>query len=531
MSDELLNRAAMPIASEAGRREWIGLCVIALPCLLYSMDLTVLNLALPALSRALKPSSAELLWIVDIYGFLLAGSLITMGMLGDRIGRRRILLIGAAAFELASVLAAFSTSATMLIVARGLLGIAGATLAPSTLSLIRNMFLNPRERTFAIGMWTTSFSVGAAIGPLAGGLLLERFWWGSVFLIGAPIMLLLLLLGPSLLPEFRAERVGRIDWLSAALSALGILPIIYGIKRAALGGFGLMSALCCMLGVVMAAVFVRRQRALTEPLLDVGLFRIPSFGISLATNTLTLFVTFGTFLFIAQYLQQVAGLSPLAAGLCTVPSAGGFVAGCMLAPQLVKRFRPAQVVAFSLWVSTFGLLLLTNVEPSSPLALLVSASVLIALGTAPAVTLSTDLIVSSAPADRAGAASAVSETSSEFGGALGIAILGSVGGAIFRWRMSGAGSPAGVGALARDTLSGALAASAQLPKSGAEALIEHARRAFTEGMHVAAWISAVIAAALATLVLMRLTSLGGSELAQPAPDPQTPHADALQPKS
>src|SRR3954471_8390895 len=224
---------ASPASSKATRREWIGLAVIALPCLLYSMDLTVLDLALPSLGRALEPSSAELLWIVDIYGFLLAGALITMGMLGDRIGRRRLLLIGAGGFGAASVLCAFSTSATMLIVARGLQGIAGATLAPSTLALISNLFSDARERTFAIGVWATSFSTGAAIGPVAGGLLLERFWWGSAFLIGVPVMALLLLLGPFLLPDVRSDQRRAVDWLGAPLSALAILPIIYGVKRAA----------------------------------------------------------------------------------------------------------------------------------------------------------------------------------------------------------------------------------------------------------------------------------------------------------
>ncbi|HEY1536983.1 MAG TPA: MFS transporter, partial [Polyangiaceae bacterium] len=321
-------------------------------------------------------------------------------------------------------------------------------------------------------------------------------------------------LGPFLLPEFRARSAGRIDWLSAALSALGILSISYGIKRAALGGFGFASALCLLGGIAMGMIFIRRQRSLSEPLLDLGLFRVPSFGISLATNTLTLFVTFGSFLFIAQYLQQVLGLSPLVAGLCTIPSAGGFVAGSMLAPQLVKRFQAASVVAFGLFVSAIGTLLLTRVEANSALALVVCASLLLALGTSPAVTLSTDLILSSAPADRAGAASALSETSSELGGALGIAILGTVGGAIFRWRMSELGDPLGAGqAAARDTLSSALAFSAQLPPGSAASLALHARGAFTEGMHVAALIGLVIAVASAVLVL---TCLGRPEPARKA---------------
>src|SRR6188474_2903990 len=194
---------AAPLSNRAGRREWLGLAVIALPCVLYSMDLTVLELAVPRLSADLKPTAAQLLWILDIYGFLVAGSLITMGTLGDRIGRRRLLMIGAAAFGVASVIAAFSTSAEMLIATRALLGLAGATLAPSTLSLIRNMFLDQQQRTVAIGIWISSYSVGAAIGPLVGGILLEHFWWGSVFLIGVPVMVLLLVVGPMLLPEFR----------------------------------------------------------------------------------------------------------------------------------------------------------------------------------------------------------------------------------------------------------------------------------------------------------------------------------------
>src|SRR5918994_729887 len=196
---------------KAGRREWIGLAVLALPCLLYSMDLTVLHLAVPALSADLNPTSAQLLWILDIYGFVVAGMLIPLGTLGDRIGRRRLLLIGAAAFGVGSILAAFSASAGMLIATRALLGLAGATLAPSTLSLVTNMFLDAKQRTIAIGVWIASYSAGAAIGPVVGGILLEYFWWGSVFLIAVPVMVLLLILGPLLLPEYKDPNAGRQD--------------------------------------------------------------------------------------------------------------------------------------------------------------------------------------------------------------------------------------------------------------------------------------------------------------------------------
>ena len=258
---------AIAVTPRATRREWIGLAVLALPCLLYSMDLTVLNLAVPQLSADLKPTSSQLLWIVDIYGFMIAGSLITMGTLGDRIGRRRLLLIGAGAFGVASVLAAFSSSATMLIAARALLGVAGATLAPSTLSLIRNMFLDPAQRTFAIGVWITSYSAGGAIGPLLGGVLLEHFWWGSVFLAGVPVMALLLLTGPVLLPEYRDPEARRLDLASAALSLAAVLPVIYGLKQTAERGISGGTVVAILTGLVMGTAFVRRQRRLADPLI------------------------------------------------------------------------------------------------------------------------------------------------------------------------------------------------------------------------------------------------------------------------
>jgi DHA2 family multidrug resistance protein-like MFS transporter len=491
----------------ATRREWIGLAVIALPCLLYSMDLTVLHLAVPKLTADLQPTSAELLWIIDIYGFLVAGSLITMGTLGDRIGRRRLLLIGAAAFGVGSVLAAFSTSTEMLIGTRALLGIAGATLAPSTLSLIRNMFLDAQQRTLAISVWITAYSVVGAIGPLVGGALLEHFWWGSVFLISVPVMVLLLIVGPKLLPEFRDPAAGRPDVLSAVLSIGAVLAMIFGLKQMAQDGPGWLPTLAIVGGLAIGVAFVRRQLTLADPLIDLRLFHVPAFSGSLATYGLSIFLLFGGFLFFPQYLQLVLGLPPLEAGLWTVPWALAFVVGSMVTPALVRRVRPAYLMAGGLLFSAVGFAMFTRLDADSGAPLAAIASVIFSLGMAPVLTLTTDLIVGSAPPERAGAASAISETGAEFGGALGIAILGSIGVAVYRSAMAVA-APAGVPPeaeeAARGTLGGAIAVAAQLPQALGAQLVTAARDAFVSGLQLTAGISVVGSVVLAVFVLLIL---------------------------
>jgi MFS transporter, DHA2 family, multidrug resistance protein len=493
--------------SRAGRREWIGLAVIALPCLLYSMDLTVLNLAVPSLSADLAPSSAQLLWIVDIYGFLVAGSLITMGTLGDRIGRRRLLLIGAAAFGVASVIAAFSRSAEMLIVTRAVLGLAGATLAPSTLSLIRNMFLDPHQRTLAIGVWISSYSAGAAIGPLVGGVLLENFWWGSVFLIAVPVMLLLLAVGPVLLPEYRDPEAGRLDLTSAALSLACVLLVIYGLKHMAQDGFDALAVITVAAGLAVGRAFVRRQQRLADPLIDLRLFREPAFAPALATYTIATFVAFGAYVFIAQYLQLVLGLSPLKAGLWTVPFALAFIVGSLLTPSIARRVRPAYVMAAGLATAVVGFAVLTQIDRTSGLAAVVMGFGIYSLGLAPVFTLATDMIVGSAPPERAGAASAISETGSELGGALGIAVLGSIGAAFYRAEMAGAVSadvPTAAVESARATLAGAIVAAEQLPLHLGVELLAAAYNAFTQSVQLMAGISAVVIAITAIVVAITL---------------------------
>ena len=510
--------SAQTPASRAGRREWIGLAVLALPSLLIAIDMTVLHLALPALSADLTPSSAQLLWISDIYGFLIAGALITMGTLGDRIGRRRLLMIGAAAFGATSVLAAFSTSAEMLIVSRALQGVAGATLMPSTLSLIRNMFHDSRQRTTALSVWITSFTVGAAIGPLVGGALLEFFWWGSAFLINVPVMILLLLVGPLLLPESRDPDAGRLDLTSAALSLASILATVYGIKQFAEDGRGVLPVAWVLAGLVIGTLFVRRQRTSPYPLVDLALFRNPIFSAALTTQALAVVAIAGPFFVISQFMQLVLGLSPLEAGLWALPGTIAGAAGPLLAPVLARRFRPAYVVAGGLVIAA-GAAVLTQVQADGGLAAVVIGHALLSFGIGPALTITVDMLIGSAPPTRAGAASALSETSIELGNALGIALLGSVVTAVYRGALSDAipaGVPTEAADAARDTIGGAVGVAGALPAPLAAQLLETARGAFTDALQVTAGVSAAVVLGLAVIALIVLRQ-ASMEHAPPEP--------------
>ncbi|MFC5068121.1 MFS transporter [Flaviflagellibacter deserti] len=503
---------------KATRRDWIGLGVLSIACLLYSMDLTVLNIAIPHLTADLKPTAAQLLWIVDIYGFLVAGSLVTMGTLGDRIGRRKVLLVGAAAFGAISVFAAFATTPNMLILARGLMGISAAALAPSTLSLIRNMFLDDRERTIAIGLWIASFSAGGAIGPLVGGLLLEHFWWGSVLLLNAPVMLVLLMLGPVLLPEFKDPNAGRLDILSAAMSVVAVLSVIWGLKHVAVYGPGVLAFTALVVGLFVGALFVRRQLRLPEPLIDLSLFRIPAIGASLTVNILGLFAIFGIFLVITQYFQLVLGMGPLEAGIWMAPSGVAFALGSLITPWLTARFRPCQIIAGGFLSAALGFVLMAGVGTGQGWFML-AGLIAMSVGFSPIATITTDLVMASVEPERAGAASAISETSFEFGGALGIAVLGSLFSAAYRTLMDGIQIP-GVGAeqlaYAQDTLGGALSVAAEAPSASTAQLADLARDAFVQSLVMTSAICAVIALATA---LFALRALRGPHDRSPADRP------------
>ncbi|MEU4227066.1 MFS transporter [Nonomuraea sp. NPDC026600] len=501
----------------AGRREWIGLSVLVLPVLLISITVTVLYFALPFLSADLQPSGPEQLWIVDIYAFWLAGLLIVMGTLGDRIGRRRLLLVGAAVFGITSAAAAYAPSAEMLIVLRALQGAAAATLMPSTLALIRNMFHQPRQRRLAIAIWAAGFSGGSVLGPIVGGWMLERFWWGSVFLINVPIMILLLVLGPILLPEYRDQQAGRLDMVSAALTLVAVLPVVYGVKDIAEQGLSSTAVLGIAVGLAAGASFIWRQRTLTDPMLDLRLFADRGFGISLITSTLAIFALMGLFYFIAQYLQLVLGLRPFVAGILTLPAAGMALVGSMLAVVVVRWARPGFVIGGGMLLAGAGFAVLSQLEGEPGVQTLVIGLALLGAGLGAVQAVASDLVVTVAPEERAGSASAVLEAGTEFGAALGVAVLGSLGLAIYRWSFAApAGLPPEAAQTARETLGGAVQVAARLPDQARAALLAAARTAFTGGMRVAAISGAVVLVATAVMAAIQLRQVTIEENADQA---------------
>ncbi|WP_329149675.1 MFS transporter [Streptomyces niveus] len=501
--------------ARAGRREWTALAVLSLPAMLITLDNTVLHLAVPHLNASLNPSGLQLLWAVDIYSFLIASLLIVAGTLGDRIGRRRLLLIGAVGFGVASLLTAFSSSAEMLIVSRALLGIAGATLTPSSMSLIRNLFHDARQRTVALSVWITCFLVGGAIGPLVGGVMLEHFWWGSVFLLSVPAMVLLLILGPVLLPEYRDPRPGTIDFASMGLLVLSLLASVYGLKKLAVEGIAAIPSLILLAGLALGVWFVVRQRGLTHPLLDMGLFRERTFSASLGGMGLALFAMSGSQFFIAQYLQMVVGLSPLEAGLASLPGSLGGVAGSLFAPVALRWMRAAYVMTGGLVIAAAGFVVLAQAGADGGPATVMVALGLLNIGVSPTVVLGTDMMINSAPPEKAGAVSAISDTSHELGLGLGIAVLGSLGGAIYSDRVSGelpAGLPEGAAASIRDSIGNAVDEISRLPEGLGTAALDVAREAFTHGLVLVSVVCGVLTVltAFMTLGLRRVPAAVGT---------------------
>ncbi|MEV6060276.1 MFS transporter [Nocardia asteroides] len=474
---------AVPTAQAGGRRAWLGLGVLLLPVLLVSMDISVLFLAMPTLTADLDPSASQQLWILDIYGFMLAGLLITMGNLGDRIGRRNILLVGATVFGLASVLGAFAPNPEVLIAARVLMGIGGATLLPSSLALISSLFPDVRERATAIGIWTAFFAGGSAVGPIIGGVLLHHFWWGSVFLINIPVLAILLLFGPFLLPEHRSAALGPLDLPSVALSIGGILPVVYGIKHIAAEGFDITSLVIAAIGAGVLVVFVRRQRQLAEPLLDLSLFTRPLFRVAIGASLVGMMSLAALSYLTSVYLQSVTGRDPLQAALLGIPMAIAVFVFSMSGARVGRALGVRATFTLALAMSAVGNLMLLGVGVDGGLVWYLVGSAVAGIGYGISFTLVSDVAVSAVPAERAGSAVGISETSFELGNALGLALLGSVAALVFR-----SGGDFG------DTLGETVAEA-----GGDAALIDAARESFVTGMHVATAGGALLLVAMAVL--------------------------------
>ncbi|CRK59447.1 major facilitator superfamily MFS_1 [Alloactinosynnema sp. L-07] len=511
--------------AKAGPREWAGMAVLCVVTLLVAIDMFVLLLALPNLTADLGATGIEQLWITDIYGFMVGGFLITMGTLGDRIGRRKLLLIGAVVFGVASAVGAFSTSPEMLIAIRAILGIAGATLGPSTLSLITTLFKDPKQMGAAIGIWAATFSAGAIVGPLLGGIMLNHFWWGSVFLLGVPPMVILLATGPFLLPEAKNPNAGRIDPLSIALSLLGILPFIYGIKEIARDGWTVGPIAISLVGLVFGVLFIRRQKALESPLLDLDLFRSRTFSLGLLGLLMFSILGGATLLFMTQFFQSVAGLSSFQAGLSLIPGMVAAMISVMVSPQLGQKIRPAVLMSGGMAISIVGILMFAFTDAADGPAGLIIGFALMSFGGGPLMALGMNLILAAAPPEKMGAASALPQISNELGAALGVATLGAVGVAVYRSDL-GESMPAGVSAetsaQATESVAGANVAATSLPEQIGDALSRVAHEAFAGGMHTMAILGAVVFSAIAVIIYATMRGVPPLGAAAAAPEQAAP---------
>ncbi|MHC3471967.1 MFS transporter [Streptomyces sp. 7R007] len=489
--------------TEAVKRpgRWLALSVLVLAVLLVAVDATVLGLATPYISEDLKPSGTQLLWIGDVYSFVIAGLLVSMGSLGDRVGRKRVLLGGATAFGAISVLNAYATSPGMMIAARALLGVAGATLMPATLALIRNLFHDPRERSLAVGVWGATASAGTAIGPIAGGFLLEHFWWGSVFLINLPVMAVLVLVGVRTLPESRNPDPGPWDMTSVALSLVGVIAVVYAVKEAVTHALAWFPLAVGVLGAAVLTWFVRRQLTLPAPLLDMRLFRNRGFSAAVLADLLTILGLSGLVFFLSQYLQLVQGRGPLEAGLFELPAAVGAVAAGLVAGRVARRFSVRAVVAGGLAAVGLALAALTALDRSTGYGLLGAALLVVGVGAGFSFTVTADVILSSVPKEQAGAASAVSETAYELGAALGIALLGTIVTGVYRGFAAPAGTPRG----AHESLGAAVETAAGMPTATGRQLLSSAREAFVDGLAIASGVGAgvLLATAAAAWFMLR----------------------------
>jgi DHA2 family multidrug resistance protein-like MFS transporter len=488
-------------------RRWAILWVICASLMVVVIDVTVLHVAAPAISEDLDPTALQLLWIIDVYPLVAAPLLIASGVLGDRLGRKRLLLAGMALFGFASLAATFAPTAGALIAARALLGVGGAMIMPPTMSIIRDIFRDREERVRAVGIWSAVSAGGAAVGPLIGGFLVEHLWWGAVFLINVPIVLAIMPVAVRLLPESRALKPPPWDGLAVASTVIGILGLAFGFKEGARYGFVDPKVLVSLLaGVTCLAWFTRRQLLAPEPLLNVRLFTRREFTVAVCCVLLSMFGLVGIEFFGAQYLQLVLGLEPFAAALRLLPLMLSTLAGGLLAARVLGRLGTRWTISLGLAGTGLGLIPMLALGLSDEYILLWPSFLVIGFALEVALVAANDVIISSVPADEAGQAAAIEETAYELGGGFGVAVLGSILAIVYTDRIGSLDGISGAGiANAQESLARALEIAGRMSSQVAEPLIETAKLAFMSGYHtaIAASIGLVGVSALIAAVLLR----------------------------
>ncbi|WP_413100443.1 MFS transporter [Streptomyces sp. Inha503] len=492
--------------ASGGANRWVVLLVLCVSLLLVAVDATVLHVAVPAVTEDLRPGGIELLWIVDVYPLVCASLLILFGTLGDRVGRRRVLLLGYGLFGAASAIAAFAPNPQILIVARALLGVGGAMIMPATLSILRQVFPDRRERALAIGVWSAVAAVGAAVGPLLGGFLVENFWWGSVFLVNLPLMIVALPVGRWLLPESTGDKNGPWDVLGALMAACGLFCVVLGVKRvgSGVGPLDAETAAPVLVGVVLLVLFVRRQRRRTHPLVDLNLFARPAFSISVGCIVLALLALVGLELIAAQYLQLVLGLTPLETGLRLLPLTFAAMAAGLVGSRMLQWLGPRVMVAVGFALTALAVLSLTAMGQSDRPAVLVGGFIVLGFGLETTLFSAYESMLNEASSGSAGGAAAIGETSYQLGAGIGIALLGSVMNAAYKPGVSSVpGVPASASSDASQSLGAAYKVSDRLGGHAGEALRSASRAAFVHGLHVTLAVSAGLLT-LGALAAMRL---------------------------
>ncbi|MDU0301090.1 MFS transporter [Streptomyces sp. PAL114] len=511
-------------AAGAGANRWVVLVVLCVSLLLVAVDATVLHVAVPAVTEDLKPGAVELLWIVDAYPLVCASLLILFGTLGDRVGRRRVLLLGYTLFGVASALAAFAGNAELLIAARALLGVGGAMIMPATLSILRQVFPDRRERALAIGIWSAVAAVGAAVGPLLGGFLLEHFWWGSVFLVNIPLMLVSLPVGRILLPESKGDGDGPWDVVGALTAAAGLFAVVLGVKQLGGGETG-PGTLPLAAGVALLVLFVRRQRRRAHPLIDLRMFARPAFSTSVGCIVLAMLALVGLELIAAQYLQLVLGLSPLETGLRLLPLTVAAMAAGLAGARALRRFGPRRMVSFGFCLTAGAVVMLTAMGDQDNAPLLFGGFVLLGFGLETTLFGAYESMLSEAPQEQAGGAAAIGETSYQLGAGIGIALLGSVMNVAYAPGLAQVpGVPAPASDAAAHSLGEAYEVAARLGGPAGEALRLAARHSFVHGLHVTLLVSAglLLAGAAMALRLPRVMQCETTSENAPESTPGTP---------